>query len=761
MKQASRLSLFLGSITFVIASCGGGSDTDTVNGAIQGLSMPDAMDLVGVDAQTAGAAIAPGATVNPAVNFAANSDYNTDLVNAYMWDQTTEPLTTINDILTSVGQTKADVFVNTGPYLALVEAVGGGDPSARADSGQSSAANATVLEPWILKSTRASTTAPQIVRFWISQEENFGPDMVIQDTIYGRASVSKEPSAADPYGDFSMDFAMVNDADGSMMMKGALKTTNPAGPDLGFTFIMQDVSGMMGGDTKVAVQTDQTQTTGKAHMSVPDFMNGGVKDFTIAYDQNYFLRSDGTTTQLLDRNNFVRNTWGYNLYWAEDGPGHTAGQRVDIQGGFPFSYTVGNSTEFGWVDYWGIWSPTPQNLTSGTTVTRDLPDGTQASYTVLRAPGRLMKITKRSVPLLDLDGESMEYWDWTTGDQYLVQYTAATDTFTEIAIRDQITWEWNTLTVPVDLAITPFQYYNFWSEALGGSLDYIGGETAMTVREQTIVSNDDTIFNGGNSLTLYSMTDNLRAGMTASQVEIGDIFMLEVTDPALAYQYTFLKDGRSLQYQGADVGLLPGEVPTLGSYMWGMQSGPMSATDPVALGITNSWEMWNLNEYYIYETGHNEWNQYTTLLDSQGAPVQFDSPISFFYTHATANDADGNSTYDGKKVFLTYGGERNLWGIPGQDTDTDGDGIGDRWYPQFSLKDGTVMGPTGTEYVVKAVEMELFMQVSPDPIPSALQSDLSAAASLTLPNMNGWVDPTTVAPPTVADQPAVVAGIIQ
>jgi len=55
----------------------------------------------------------------------------------------------------------------------------------------------------------------------------------------------------------------------------------------------------------------------------------------------------------------------------------------------------------------------------------------------------------------------------------------------------------------------------------------------------------------------------------------------------------------------------------------------------------------------------------------------------------------------------------------------------------------------------------LFMTISTDTVPTALQNALSGASSLTLPTMTNWFDPTGVDMPTVDDEPAVVAGVIQ
>lgn len=749
----------LGAASLFLAACGSGSDAVS-GGDIVGLSMPDGMNLVEVESGSANSSVTAGATISPAVTFGANTDYHQDEVSAHMWDVTTQPLNTINDILKSVAQTRADEFVNDGAYLALVEMVGDED-GGQADTGQSSSGQATELEPWIVNSTRASSTAPHITRVWIEQEEDFGPSGggSITNTIHARAVVTAAPTTSNPNGQFKLDFGMINQDDDSLMFRGTLATTPASTGKLGFTFFEEDVAGLFGENTRVAVETSLDKTTGIAHMTAPNWSGGGSIEYSVAYDEDYFLRSDGTTTKLLDRNSFDRNIWGYNLYYATDGTGHTAGERVKLNGGFPITFDNQGTTDFGWADYWGIWTPNPDALANGATVTREL-EGEAIDYTVLRAPGKLIRVERQVLPLADMDGETFEFWDWSTGDQFLIEYTHAGTVFTKIAQRDN-DWNWETLTPSEVLTINAGEWYGFWSEGLGGNLDFVGGETDMTARTQEFVSGDDTIFGGGSALTLYALTQPLRAGMTANQVNLDDVFMNDAPDVNTPYAYSFEKATRSLQYNSVDVGLLPGAEPTQGNFMWGMQSGPMSTATPASLGLSDIWEMWSLDTYYIYETGPNDWNQYSALIDGDGEPVTYDPPINFFYTHSTANDADGDSTHDGKKFMLNYGGDRNLWGIPGEDVDTDGDGSPDRWFPIVSLKDGTLVGPTGTEYVVKAVDMELFMQVSNDAIPNSLQNALTTAGNLSLPSINAWVDPTTVAMPTVTDKPKVVGGVIQ
>jgi hypothetical protein len=91
--------------------------------------------------------------------------------------------------------------------------------------------------------------------------------------------------------------------------------------------------------------------------------------------------------------------------------------------------------------------------------------------------------------------------------------------------------------------------------------------------------------------------------------------------------------------------------------------------------------------------------------------------------NSTANDLNGDATYDGKKFNIEYDGSELH--IPWEF-----DATVDEWLPVISLKDRTTLD---TDYVVKATEEALFMQEASDP---------SLAISLTI--------DTTIAPPTLA-----------
>src|SRR4030095_9616218 len=66
--------------------------------------------------------------------------------------------------------------------------------------------------------------------------------------------------------------------------------------------------------------------------------------------------------------------------------------------------------------------------------------------------------------------------------------------------------------------------------------------------------------------------------------------------------------------------------------------------------------------YYQWETGPNNWNQFTAVKDSSGAFVTFDAPMQLNYTVPTGPQF---GQYAGKSIVLQYGGFGNLGGIPG------------------------------------------------------------------------------------------------
>ena len=106
-------------------------------------------------------------------------------------------------------------------------------------------------------------------------------------------------------------------------------------------------------------------------------------------------------------------------------------------------------------------------------------------------------------------------------------------------------------------------------------------------------------------------------------------------------------------------------------------------------------------------------NTYTAVKDSNGDMQSFDKPLAMNYTHTTAQDRNGDTTYNLNRYMLEYGGFGDMWGIPWEG-EGDASAEEQRWYPLFALMDGTQMTDTtkltdsgsSVKYVVKALDIE-------------------------------------------------------
>jgi hypothetical protein len=209
------------------------------------------------------------------------------------------------------------------------------------------------------------------------------------------------------------------------------------------------------------------------------------------------------------------------------------------------------------------------------------------------------------------------------------------------------------------------------------------------------------------------------------------------------------------------------------NFQWGLMSGPLF--DPAYLNnlacdldgdlvneSTCGWLGWSeLAEYYTWETGPNDWNQFTALEnppppDGDGSIVPFEPPLLVSYTHTWEDFTQ--STF-----YLEYSGFGNLQGIPGKCVDQDTGqempcGSESRWLPQFNIDSGTEVTDAAddTIYRVKQLEKEQRMAEAADPASCA---ELTLKP-YTLPDLADWVDPNIGLEPVVEGAPAVIGGVI-
>ncbi len=512
----------------------------------------------------------------------------------------------------------------------------------------------------------------------------------------------------------------------------------------------------------------------------------------------------------LDRTKFNRNVWRYNLYNVG------TGARLALNSGFPFrwdSNSDGSIDSFGYVSYWGVWSEkTPPGGWNGTSITKESFGSTAApqTYTVTETAGKLIRRDKATILLTDLDGQTFNYskcdMNGCSG-QFIVEYdnngsvtskdVNGNDTTVAVSgggFYETLQRTWNPNSPPTDTALqngpvlivtdpsvqgsSPF--LGMYSEGLGGPVNYNGGDPMqndhVTFYKETFITGADTGFDANGQIKLDCYTRCLMPNINDSQY-------VDMSWPSTAYypdaqsvatpaaQYAFDKNTLALTVAAvggntshADVGKvvkLATGVPSTqqGQSQWGIASDSM-----VVGGATMSkvYDSWNQPTTYRWETGHNSWNKMIGVKESASSvAVSFDKPISFSYKHLTANDANGDPKFNNKTFLLNYGGSGDLWGIPWVDAsgNSGNPGPNSEMRPAFALKDGILMGPTGTEYAVKGIDMELnpksatglcgslALNQPAEPLPTAVTGTPS--------------NTTGVAPTPDSQAPAAIGGIVQ
>jgi hypothetical protein len=750
----------------------------------------------------------------------AGTDYSTDPTHSYVYDSSMEALETVNMILCLMDQTGSSAMVNKGAYIALVNEnkCEQGRNQSSAETGQSSGTQVTQFSSWVINSTRASNSAPQIVHIWVPSRETDPHNPEDSSTILVEVIVNEGANTENPYGDFTLTFKGVVDAGqfggtaGSELptMRGTLTTVSNADNFPQFKFVSMGGNYLEGVDVEHGYQDaanvildDLAGTGGKAvtkrQSSFDDGMNTFEENetFAVAFDSSHLLRGKDTDNdssldaqQCLSRELFNTNVWRYNLYHRNNGTFKgqtvTAGQRVKINSGFPFRYdsnTDGTDDAHGWVGYWGVWTERGQ-LADGTTVTRfDYGNNTTSEMRINVSPGKMVRRIASLEPLADFRGDQFNYWASHPTLSIFGQWAVTVDNSNDFIIFGSVSWGDNGPVIsetvdhdndpgtPEVSAAATISLFNgqslwLWSDAMRGNIVYAHDEGVsanlrqVTLYAQEFVSPGDTMFGSG-SIALYCYDRCLKGGLTQSDVNgassESDLYYHYAGAP---FQYTLsANNGKltltdNLNNQSVNASNL--DFSNMG-FNWGISSGEMIDT-PLA-DPSRPWDVYSAAISYRWETGANNWNRLVTASDSNNQVMSFDPPLRFAYTHSTGNDANGNSSYNGKKFMLEYGGNGNLWGFPWvEDPETR------RWYSAVTLASGVVLTDDSNEFVVKAMEQEQSMQVVDLGECSGL--DVEGALSdpeLALPTLSDINDVyiTLAGKPNVTAPPAVIDGEVQ
>jgi len=505
--------------------------------------------------------------------------------------------------------------------------------------------------------------------------------------------------------------------------------------------------------------------------------------FDIAYDPGYFLREEKLeppVQRCLSRTDFSETAWSYGLYDSN-------GARVNRDSGFSFRATIDGKDYYGWIGYWGIWFPKEVTINDGKTVYKQTFGAKPEPYTLLKKGGKLTKHAKKTITLGEIRNVLLEHTDPADQIRYRVKWNGTNFLKVEWLNGESI-WESIDPPVALDLTNLNFDILNFWSLALNGNaqvqLNYQGDctlinpdpvfscpasdATPITFDTHELVYPDDIV-----PATLYCFNNCPDVTKLSTDAPFNDYSSLQVgklpTDPTVGHaQYTFDTASMVLK-SGTDEVVATNVSP---NFSWGLVSGPlfseahlgllaceMDSENPADPDSTCGYRAWSdLPAYYTWETGPNDWNQFTALRSqSENTVLRFDPPLLVSYVHPWPDLT--TSTFQ-----LDYSSFGNLWGIPGfcvdEDTGQEVPCSSDaRWIPSFTIPEGSEVTDTTdnvTKYLVKPLDIERRM----GPL------DLSSCEGITLtsyplPAISDYSDFDIGLEPVLTDPPRVIGGVLQ
>ncbi|MBI4685480.1 MAG: hypothetical protein HY755_09805 [Nitrospirae bacterium] len=800
-------SVLVISAAFILTGCSnGGGGVSAASSTGSALTIADRVSVVDAQSSPGKMSALLKELYLTTFDLPSTSQYFTDAQTVYVEERSAEAFDIVNEIMCMTGQSKYGAMVNKGNYKAQIDMnlcsknSDNASSAGQSSQNQSSGSTAPNYEKWTVNSSRADNNSPHIVKVWMHEEaDEYEPAKV----IYIKMTITEAVSSTNPYGIFTMNFDAYPEAGGARMFRGYLKTERDTATNK--VLLKFVVSGGFSGssfDEKIVLDRAVDGSTGSGTTYMSDTWGGESKKgyFNIAFNNNYFRRYNVTSSddKCFSRTTFDSTVWRYGLY-------NSSGNRVELNSGFPIK-TTGNA--YGWIGYYGMWfsegvTP-PENNTTVYKVAYSQSGETLTPYTVIKKGGKLKKHTRHTTTLSNIKNIPLDGWmegTYPNQTSYRVKWDSTAQQFIKFAQQNTTTYMWENITeAAVDLSTIQFGELNFWSQSIGGQvrvkLSCTGWDnttnkpicSAPNNSTQIIYFTETPIFPGDtvpSSLRCYENCPiyNATTGVTSSGWG-GD-----PTNPT-AYNYAFssastnmiLKDGSN-----RDMIL----TTASGSNQWGFMSGPMfdpsgNTTDlngntititqaldcnwdndnnPATNPATCTWNAWSaLSTYYTWETGPNQWNQFTALVDSGGTPLTFSPPMQVSYTHTQTDATKPDYKYNGTKFYLEYSGFGNLWGIPGKcvafDTGAEVScGPNTRWIPEYSILDGSELTNSAdgtTKYLAKALEKEQRMSVAADANCTAL-----TLTSYTLPDILLWEDPAIGSEPTVTNAPAVIGGVLQ
>ncbi|MBI5716163.1 MAG: hypothetical protein HZC37_00555 [Burkholderiales bacterium] len=729
----------------------------------------------------------------------ANSPYRTDQQQSHVEDATSRGVNQVNMITCFMSSMRPDALVNRGNYVALVDEKKC-DPDARSSTSNSGSTSSGTQAPSymtaVVNSSRTSNADPMRVKVWVDESE---PGFAA--TIFVNVSATQAPTADNPYGIFRLDYCGRGET-GPCMMRGFLEGSTDG---IGYFEIE---GGQQGSQTKALRLTTTGTTSGAGLMRLSE--QGQDVTFSFAYNADYFLRRlEGGADQCFSRDAADPDTgmsvWRYGLYDAD------SGERVERRSGFPIEFTSGDRTFHGHMGYWGLWLPPEASVANGATVTRvEYSAGSQPTrtdYTLQKADGRLTKYSKRTRTLAAID--KIRFQTWIGGGQaapfagaelnrqYEMYWDDAAGAFKAVGTVECTEGPCQTRSLDAEQSV-PASYFaamggvRGWSQALGGELfvPLAGVNGAVnSANVQVAYRVQELVYPADLPGALYCLRDCPTAasiaayfapGSQAASPFAGSSFnnWQPVADNGvLTYSMNataaLLRDGSDAAVTMTDRSALEARP----QYQGGVRTGRLftsleAARCPQDATRYCDWQVEQMDTFYQWETGPNQWNQFAVVKDAQGAVVTFEPPLSVSY-NVPAGAAYGD--YAGKAIVLQYGGFGELWGIPGrcvsrQTNETVScDRPESRYVPAFVIPFDEVLGRVQVgerALLAKWLDREIrFARKDPAVCTAA---GVALAGGLVLPTAANLADPSDPASPiyigakpTVTDAPRVIHGDVK
>jgi len=669
----------------------------------------------------------------------ATSAYVTDAQNSHVEDATSRGIGQVNMITCIMGAMRPDALVNDGAYIALVDQQKCDSGSRASSDNANSAVQSTTFMTATVNSTRASNTDPMRARIWLDDPESEGA------AIFVNMSAASAPTASNPYGVFRVDYCGHMEGTPGCAFNGYLQ-----GATDGISYFERE-QGDGGNGSKALRMTATSTTSGAGSLHMQDPNNSAT--FSFAYNSDYYRRSDDSGEQCFARDARDPDTgmsvWRYGLYDS------VTGVRVERSSGFPIEFTHSGTKYQGYLGYYGLsMQPAAQSLlVNGSTVEKvDYSNSggapTRTPFTVVKAGGKLMKYTRHTRTLHEMDQikfttfVGMEASTFFPGaqpnSQYELFWDDAAGNFKVIAQMSCGQNGCSTQALPA-VQTVPASFWAMrggvqaWSQQLGGEL-FINlqgvGTPVISTDVQVAYRSQDVVYPSQLPAALHCVRDCPTAATMSAYFGGGQMGSPYVAATANNYQPTPFANVVGYTSDAPNAMLLDGasspvvldiDSETLGNnpmFRSGVRSGKLFATladaeCSLGSGTYCEWRVNNLDVYYQWETGPNQFNQFAAVKDASGAFVNLDPPLQVNFQ---VPESEAYGQYAGQNIVLQYGGFGDLWGLPGicvspqtnEEVACDGGEV--RYVPSFVIPHDTATGKVtanGTTYLVKWLEREI------------------------------------------------------